>query len=600
MEGMNGNDKEEIFSDESKNERQRRLNVVDRVSLSVGNCEMSWVGSDGEDELLRPTTSISKRFRLPGKFFKDCNRVDQSSVPRKLRSAMKKRNHESNSPPLPDKKKQNHGITEVKIPRKDSRKKSKSNRQRDSEASPRSQTIEGPITKDEEEVVETLNALAEMFPFPNTNKNTALDCKLTNAKSSQMPEVEISRPEFEASGKEKDPNSPFPSPTAESTSPSLSEALSPLSKKSKPDGVKPSCSCINCTTQSILSVGTESEHEEGVACEGKPDTDNLGMVASATRPGSLDSGFLIDKDCVVPVSRGKSLKRCSAHVYISRLIKVLQIAGTEDRLPVQPTRLTPNEGSKQGGLLGANSLNSVQHALNASLSPYGLVNYAADKNQKSDEASNAIVLHNKLLQDQQQSFDFLSLSATHSSADQVKNLVESQRQFQIPYLQSVAKNQTVLPFFPPQIRFSSIPFPDNLPAAAAKQVQKPIPPPPSPPGTPLFSSSQWNYLISPKQEQWIWTTQTAAAQYNPTGVAATPHLPNWLNGRQDPSAIQMQHPQFIFQPSSLSSLEVLGPNYSPILQQQQLIAAAVASSSPAATTNRTTPSLPASPCNRHY
>ncbi|KAL6982693.1 hypothetical protein U1Q18_016081 [Sarracenia purpurea var. burkii] len=484
---------------------------------------------------------------------------------------MKKRNHESNSPPLPDKKKQNHGITEVKIPRKDSRKKSKSNVVDHSEASPRSQTIEGPITKDEEEVVETLNALAEMFPFPNTNKNTALDCKLTNAKSSQMPEVEISRPEFEASGKEKDPNSPFPSPTAESTSPSLSEdntisgrnftASSPLSKKSEPGDVKPSCSSINCNVQSNLSLGT---------------------------------GW----DCVVPVSRGKSLKRCSAHVYISRLIKVLQIAGTEDRLPVQPTRLTPNEGSKQGGLLGANSLNSVQHALNASLSPYGLVNYAADKNQKSDEASNAIVLHNKLLQDQQQSFDFLSLSATHSSADQVKNLVESQRQFQIPYLQSVAKNQTVLPFFPPQIRFSSIPFPDNLPAAAAKQVQKPIPP--SPPGTPLFSSSQWNSLISPKQEQWIWTTQTAAAQYNPTGVAATTHLPNWLNGRQDPSAIQMQHPQFIFQPSSLSSLEVLGPNYSPILQQQQLIAAAVASSSPAATTNRTTPSLPASPCNRHY
>lgn len=67
--------------------------------------------------------------------------------------------------------------------------------QRDLEGS-LGQTMEGPITKDEEEVVETLSALAAMFSFPIKEKND-FDCKLVNAKSSPLIEGDIPRPAFQ-------------------------------------------------------------------------------------------------------------------------------------------------------------------------------------------------------------------------------------------------------------------------------------------------------------------------------------------------------------------------------------------------------------------
>ncbi|XP_047329078.1 uncharacterized protein LOC124932486 [Impatiens glandulifera] len=72
-------------------------------------------------------------------------------VPRKLRSAMIKRNHQvSISPTLPEAKKRVKGIKLKKeVPKKRSRK--------------QSTAMATPITKDEEEVVETLNALAGIF-----------------------------------------------------------------------------------------------------------------------------------------------------------------------------------------------------------------------------------------------------------------------------------------------------------------------------------------------------------------------------------------------------------------------------------------------------
>lgn len=58
------------------------------------------------------------------------------------------------------------------------------------------QTMEGPITKDEEEVVETLSALSAMFGFPTNEKND-FDCKLVNEKSSSLLEGDIPRPAFQ-------------------------------------------------------------------------------------------------------------------------------------------------------------------------------------------------------------------------------------------------------------------------------------------------------------------------------------------------------------------------------------------------------------------
>ncbi|KAI8548936.1 hypothetical protein RHMOL_Rhmol07G0312200 [Rhododendron molle] len=652
---------------------------------------MGFSGSDGEDKL-RPTASISKRFKLPRKFFDDCNTVDHASVPRKLRSATKKRNHASISPPLSHKKKWDRVINGVELPRKDARKKYKKShvidhlflqvpaekknisflqvpvillrffreassednglqlqQQRDLEGS-LGQTMEGPITKDEEEVVETLSALAAMFGFPINEKND-FNCKLVNAKSSPLLEGDIPRPAFQdptAPEKAEDSNLNCPSTTAEAAKSSLLEGsalealqvkcstkyqnkldntisqrnLQPLSLLSKSETVdgNPSWSSVGCKVQSDLNLGSGSKHpkpEEATISSGKPvgffskpvphcgqayfQQDrmvlalrdlpwsnflnlivldllgylnscslNLGfavccfrsstaktsgclhMPFSLARPGSL--GVLTDKDSIAPVCRKKTWTRCSAHVYICHLIKDLEIAEREDGSPFQPTPLTPNEGSKESGLNGAVSSHTV----------------IAEKNQ--NEIWNAILLHKRLLQDQRQGptqkqcFDFLSLSAgsggleASNSTNKVGNVPEPLTQFHIPYLNSLTQNQTVLPFSMPQIRFCSTPFADNPPLAATKQVQ--IPPTPHA-GTPLLGLPSLGFSASPKQEQQqrIWTTQ-----YRPTGVAAT-HFPNWHDGRYDP--YRLHYAQFILPPSH-SSLEVLGPKYSPISQQHLL------------------------------
>ncbi|CAL5415988.1 unnamed protein product [Camellia sinensis] len=663
IEGMDGNGGGIVFSENLKKERLRKLSVVGRVSSSNENGEMGSVGSDREDEL-RPTTSISKRFKLPTKFFDEYNTVDHASVPRKLRSvlrkysitftAMKKRNHNSISPPLPDKKKPNNGINGVKLPIKNSIKKSKQKQQRDSEGSP-SQIIVRPITKDEEEVVETLYALAEMFPFPNNNKSDS-DCELTKAKSSPMREGENSRPRLEGSEapeKEEDSNSKSlgPSTTVEAGNSSLLEesaqetvqakclnepsepgfpnsaqlrteldntisqrniqSMSMLSKSEPIDG-NPSCSSVGCNVQSELGLGTSSKqpkHKEAATYAGKPEnaagpvrsfssaasvgcqhelqhTLNgsknsgvalwpglssagshgastqgpslrsspaktpvwLGMAPSVTPPGSLRNGVLTEKDSRAPVGRNKPWKRCSAHVYVSRLIKVLQITEKKDVLPVLATQLTSNEGSKRVG-------------------------YSAEKNPI--EVRNAILLHKGLIQEHQQqasststlyttqkkSFDFLSLSArgggmeATNSANKVGNELEPLTQFQIPYLPSLAQNHTVLPYSLPQIRYSSTPFTNNLSVASAKQVQiQPLQYMSH--GPPLLSTA----ALPIQQRQRIWT-----AQYKPVGVAGS-YNPNWENRRQDPSTIQFA--QSIVQRSHCS-LEVLGPKYAPISQHQQ-------------------------------
>ncbi|KAF2324691.1 hypothetical protein GH714_016307 [Hevea brasiliensis] len=142
--------------------------------------------ADREEALPSQAPSISgsggasKRFKLPRKeFFDGCNGVDHVSVPvsipRKLRSAMKKRNLESLSPPFPDSKKLNHSTAGVESHKRVSVKKLKQNLKQGSPNWSLKQNVGGPITKDEEEVAETLYALAGMFPNIEPDGNNKLD-----------------------------------------------------------------------------------------------------------------------------------------------------------------------------------------------------------------------------------------------------------------------------------------------------------------------------------------------------------------------------------------------------------------------------------------
>ncbi|XP_024026575.1 uncharacterized protein LOC21399121 isoform X3 [Morus notabilis] len=162
--GLKGIGEDFELSEKSRREKLRKLSaVVGRSSSSFEDCEM---GSDREeeDELRSTVGTTSKRFKLSQKFLDDCNRVGHASVPRRLRSAMKKRSPNSISPPLPDSKKLN-------CSKFDAIKKSKSNmKQRRADKCPK-QTVSVPITKDEEEVADTLYALAGMFFNTNNNAN---------------------------------------------------------------------------------------------------------------------------------------------------------------------------------------------------------------------------------------------------------------------------------------------------------------------------------------------------------------------------------------------------------------------------------------------
>ncbi|XP_057721548.1 uncharacterized protein LOC130935697 isoform X2 [Arachis stenosperma] len=162
------------FSEKSKKGKVRSLSAVGKA---LSNCQMGCHVSEKEeqaqtlthDDPSSSTTTIiatSKKLKLPKNFL---NGVQHASVPRKLRSAMKKRSRESM---LFDSEKVNHKINGIlESPKKDGIKKSK--KEENGEEWSQREGVCGPIiTKDEEEVAETLYALAGMFPDNGMNENS--------------------------------------------------------------------------------------------------------------------------------------------------------------------------------------------------------------------------------------------------------------------------------------------------------------------------------------------------------------------------------------------------------------------------------------------
>ncbi|KAK7352249.1 hypothetical protein VNO80_17668 [Phaseolus coccineus] len=157
------------YSEKSKKEKVRSLSAVAKA-LSMG-CRVS--------HSPKPT----KKFKLPRKV---CNGVDHSSVPRKIRSAVKKRGCESISG---DSEKVNHKMNGMESPQKDGIKKSKKRR---SPGWSRRQVLPGPITKDEEEVAETLYALAGMLPDNGSNVKSEPDSESLPENSTVLQDQEES------------------------------------------------------------------------------------------------------------------------------------------------------------------------------------------------------------------------------------------------------------------------------------------------------------------------------------------------------------------------------------------------------------------------
>ncbi|XP_010540178.1 PREDICTED: uncharacterized protein LOC104814031 [Tarenaya hassleriana] len=297
----------------------------------------------------------SKKSKLPKRNFKDTNGVVHASVPRKLRSAMKKRKLDSVSRAS---KKLNMFKTGVESPKGCVKKE-----RLDME----SKIVTDPISKDEEEVVETLFTLAEMFPGTESADRTSRSEDALPDKKEAKPETikaevdPILVPEAEPtigesrgkavsvmSSAEAKQNGEMPVRQAEifSSSTGTLDFLGRLKQGSvnvteatemkidialamKAIGTKLTASDTGSKNSCGLALwpGLSSTINPGAHLLSKPSAVKVPpwMSGSASSP-SKKASFRSDPLRVQP----KKLKRCASHIYISRLIRVLQ-ASTSPR-----------------------------------------------------------------------------------------------------------------------------------------------------------------------------------------------------------------------------------------------------------------------------
>ena len=96
----------------------------------------------------------------------------------------------------------------------------------------------------------------------------------------------------------------------------------------------------------------------------------------------------------------KPWKRCATHFHISHLIQILNIQENQERLPLQPNQLRPQEGSSLGVLMAINNFQGVENRLNAIASPTTVCNSTTERN--ISEAKTGSLQHQRLHQDQPQ------------------------------------------------------------------------------------------------------------------------------------------------------------------------------------------------------
>ncbi|CAL9155225.1 unnamed protein product [Musa hybrid cultivar] len=144
--------------------KKEKVSRVSRWSLSHNEALGEAGGGRSEEEgarfwpMLTTPTSASltnrKRARLDGKVVDDCDAVDPSPVPRKLRSAINKCSSQSSSPAIPGaKKKPYHTFNGLQVLHGNGGRRCKQN------------VLLGSLTEDEEEVLEALCALSRILPI---------------------------------------------------------------------------------------------------------------------------------------------------------------------------------------------------------------------------------------------------------------------------------------------------------------------------------------------------------------------------------------------------------------------------------------------------
>lgn len=652
-------------------EESRREKKLRRLS-SVAD-----MGSDGgaEDELGSSIASPRKS-KFPRKIFGDSNTVDSASVPRKLRSAIRKRSCEPASAAWPGAKRLNNLVNGIEPLRKDSMKKTKisTNGCVDHSAKP---VASVPISRDEEEVAETLFALAGMIPLSDLHTRKKMDCEPSESKAldlaekpeNSMPVSGVPKEEQEVTCYPASAKAAIVTPTANSsptksvqeqslTGPAplswpqlsgrrqmnlnLKVSVPPVNLLAIPPllrtcdqrplinsnvfrtSTEPSAYGLNEIKQETAfipnsesldrtgAVDVESQHatleersHNGVASRSLHDSGVHGLHLQSSAiifPSWLDTAACSSsigtcKDlsteklsCSMNGTR-TSWKRCAAHVYISRLIRVLQISEGKGTGTLDASQLRPSQTLGGSHIIPDHS-NIVRNRANGTLRDSNLLTSADRKT--SHEGANTIPVTHQHHQEQQEgpsfsgycgskeSFDFLSLSSrvTPAADNDVHRSgynTESGVKCQMHYQHSVVQHNRPIPSSSPQNHFPSNCYRDQV---APVSVGMPCTPPqgnlhvpqyfgnPFAPG-PMFNTTMSVQQPQPKQQQQqqIWTAQLAK-QFRP-GPLLSSQIAKWQNGRKDtrPST----HTEALL-PSSQPSREELRAKYLHISQQPQLIA----------------------------
>ncbi|KAG2313379.1 hypothetical protein Bca52824_024936 [Brassica carinata] len=344
---------------------------------------------ENEDVPKKKMKKKKKSLKLPKKSLKESNGVvhPHASVPRKLRSAMKKRNLESVSNLSSPSKRFNHSITGIESLNMDLVE--KKNQKTDEKAIVSESMV---ISKDEEEVAETLFGLADMFTETISVDNKTCDPilsdhdKETNKADSITTKDESLEPRFHFS----------------------SDKTKHLDEMPLQQDHNQQSSSGNVTDPPVRAMETKAAATSDI--EYKSNGLALWPGLSSTRPSStnllppwMGQAVSSTKNASPLSVRPRKLKRCASHIYICRLIKALQ---TEQRSSETSQCRVPDP------VATINDLNSKIAPTNRFENPhmFDLHKTHDPKPVQEDNTQLSLELYGPHTT-QKQSYDFLSLSS---------------------------------------------------------------------------------------------------------------------------------------------------------------------------------------------
>ncbi|XP_065032399.1 uncharacterized protein LOC108952500 isoform X2 [Musa acuminata AAA Group] len=524
--------------------KKEKVSRVSRWSLSHNEALGEAGGGRSEEEgarfwpMLTTPTSASltnrKRARLDGKVVDDCDAVDPSPVPRKLRSAINKCSSQSSSPAIPGAKKKPYDtFNGLQVLHENGGRRCKQN------------VLLGSLTEDEKEVLEALCALSRILPI----KERIQDDK--DREISENHQDNIATPTTHSEGLSIAPDSgSHITPLSENVHPE--NIPGNLQSFLSPSGVLPRHCTENRTLQptqcgSIIAFPPcKSEMLQPNGCVGSaalkhevqylkhnsesstklvyqkgnvPPHIQLSSCNSAVWPGPATSITSKEVDLPtmkVPLDVTPLWKKCAIHVFISHMIKSYQ------EKEQQHTLILPSEDSKSR--VGSESCELVNNESAGLQSRLKIVAsaaiYGSTVERSKHAGTNEISCNRRLVSAhissvlseyrQKQSCDFLSLS-TNGDAGSTANGVK-------------APVQLHSPFFHAQVPFpvSHVPYvpayPEKLVAPATQQVQPQLQ---HYAGNPFYGPQMNNTIgNSQQQHQQQQICQAHIARYrSPVGIA---------------------------------------------------------------------------------